>query len=76
MKTNAAIDHEPTESEIRHQAFLLWLEGGCEEGTELDDWHTAKELLRHRHGRLVTPSNRTSNRPAQKKMTRTRLLRN
>jgi hypothetical protein len=41
---------EPTESEIQHTAYHLWIEGGCLEGVELDNWLAAKELLRHRHG--------------------------
>ena len=41
--------HEPTEAEIQKQAYHLWIEGGCLEGVELDNWLAAKELLRHRH---------------------------
>lgn len=42
---------EPTESEIQHTAYLLWLEGGKVPGRDLDNWLAAKELLRHHHGR-------------------------
>ena len=49
MKKSALIVHEPSEADIQHQAYLLWLEGGCRPGGELDDWHAAKEILRHRH---------------------------
>ena len=45
--------HEPTEAEIQKKAYYLWLEGGCREGTELDNWFAAKELLLHHHGRTV-----------------------
>jgi hypothetical protein len=50
MKTKA-LPHtpEPTEEEIRHTAYLLWLENGREPGHDLDHWLAAKELLRHRH---------------------------
>ena len=41
---------EPTESEIQKQAYHLWIEGGCLEGVELDNWLAAKTLLHHRHG--------------------------
>lgn len=41
---------EPSEAEIQKQAYHLWVEGGCLEGVELDNWLAAKELLRHRHG--------------------------
>ena len=41
----------PTESEIQHAAYLLWLEAGRPEGCDVDHWLAAKELLCHRHGR-------------------------
>jgi len=41
---------EPTEAEIQHTAYLLWLESGKAEGRELDNWLAARELLRHHHG--------------------------
>lgn len=50
MKTKTHALPEPTEAEIQHQAYLLWLEGGCRPGRELDDWLAARELLRHHHG--------------------------
>ena len=43
---------EPGEAEIQKLAYQLWLEGGCREGAELDNWLAAKELLRHRHGHV------------------------
>jgi hypothetical protein len=51
MNTNLPNLPEPTEAEIQHQAYLLWLEGGCRPGRELDDWLAARELLRHHRGR-------------------------
>ena len=45
---------EPTEAEIQHEAYLLWIESGRLSGRDLDNWFAAKELLRHRHAR--TPS--------------------
>jgi hypothetical protein len=53
-KTTPAIA-EPTESEIQHAAYLLWLENGRPEGRDLDHWFAARELLRHHHGRVVAP---------------------
>lgn len=44
---------EPTEAEIQKKAYHLWLEGGCQEGRELDNWFAAKELLMHHHGRVI-----------------------
>lgn len=42
---------EPTEAQIQHEAYLLWLEEGRPAGRDLDHWLAARELLRHRHGR-------------------------
>lgn len=52
MKTNVAqvMPFEPNEAEIQKLAHRLWIEGGCLEGVELENWLAAKELLRHRHG--------------------------
>ena len=46
--------HEPTELEIQHAAYLLWIEEGRPEGRDLDHWLAAKEMLSHRHGRDAT----------------------
>ena len=54
MKNLASIIPEPTELEIQHAAYLLWLESGKAPGRDLDNWLAAKELLRHRHGRGVS----------------------
>lgn len=51
-KLHPAPGHEPTEAEIQTQAYHLWIDGGCLEGVELDNWLTAKELLKHRHGHV------------------------
>jgi hypothetical protein len=40
---------EPTEAEIQHTAYLLWLESDRAPNRELEHWLSAKELLRHRH---------------------------
>ena len=40
---------EPTEEEIQHAAYFLWLERGRPVGTELETWMEARERLRHRH---------------------------
>ena len=44
---------EPTEAEIQHTAYLLWLENGRPEGRDRENWLAAKELLRHRRGAAV-----------------------
>jgi hypothetical protein len=54
MKKSIPVPHEPTEAEIQHQAYLLWLEGGCRDGGALEDWQAAKELIRHRHGHAAS----------------------
>ena len=57
------LTNDPTESEIQHEAYRLWLEGGCREGFELDNWFAAKERLIHHHGRARDDSSH-SNRKA------------
>ena len=47
----AVITHEPTEAEIQHAAYLLWIENGRPEGRDLEHWMAAKEMLCHRRGR-------------------------
>jgi hypothetical protein len=42
---------EPTEQEIQHAAYLLWIEKGRPEGRDLEHWLEAREMLCHRHGR-------------------------
>jgi hypothetical protein len=49
---------EPTETEIQHAAYLLWLESGQTPGRDLEHWFAAKELLRHRHARSCHRSRR------------------
>jgi hypothetical protein len=40
----------PSEGEIQKEAYYLWLENGRPEGRDVEFWHAARELLRHRHG--------------------------
>lgn len=42
---------EPTDAEIQHAAYMLWIENGRPEGHDLEHWLAAKEMLCHRHGR-------------------------
>jgi hypothetical protein len=42
---------EPTEAEIQHAAYMLWIEEGRPEGSDLEHWQAAKEMLCHRHRR-------------------------
>ena len=42
---------EPSEAEIQHAAYMLWIEHGRAEGRDLEHWNAAKEMLCHRHGR-------------------------
>ena len=43
--------HPPSEAEIQHAAYLLWIEDGQPEGRDQEHWFAAKEMLCHRHGR-------------------------
>jgi hypothetical protein len=55
MKTkNVTPPIEPTEAEIQHAAYLLWVEDGRPAGREQEHWLAAKEMLWHRHGRDAT----------------------
>jgi hypothetical protein len=59
MKRKAPVTlREPTEAEIQHAAYLLWVENGRPEGADLEHWLTAKEMLCHRHGRDATTGQR------------------
>jgi hypothetical protein len=52
MKTTSiATPPDPTEAEIQHTAYLLWLENGQPEGRDQEHWFAAKELLKHHHAR-------------------------
>lgn len=52
-RKTAPFPPEPTEAEIQHEAYLLWIEEGRPEGRDQEHWFAARELLRHRHGRAV-----------------------
>lgn len=54
MKSNLPHNPEPTEAEIQHAAYMIWLESGKLPHHDLDNWLAAKEFLRHRHGRAGT----------------------
>ena len=56
----AVVLQEPTEAEIQHAAYLLWVENGRPEGRDLDHWWAAKEMLCHRHGRDAQTRRRVS----------------
>ena len=45
--------HEPTEAEIQHAAYLLWIDEGRPEGRDREHWLAAKELMAHHHGRTL-----------------------
>jgi hypothetical protein len=51
---------EPTEAEIQHAAYLIWIEDGRPKGRDLEHWLTAKEMLLHRHGRDAKTRRRAS----------------
>ncbi len=49
---------DPTEQEIQHAAYMLWVEEGRPDGRDIAHWHSAREMLRHRHGRDVRDARR------------------
>lgn len=52
MKTKIPhADSRPTEAEIQHAAYLIWVEEGRPEGRDFEHWLAAREMLCHRHGR-------------------------
>lgn len=51
---------EPSESEIQHAAYLMWVEEGRPEGRDREHWLAARELLVHRHGRDAKTQRRAS----------------
>jgi len=58
LKRKSAISPPaPSEAEIQHAAYLLWVEDGRPEGRDLDHWLAAKEMLSHRHGRDASTGN-------------------
>ena len=63
MKNPTLFRPETTDAEIQHAAYLLWIEAGRPEGRDLEHWLAAKELLCHRHGRVL-PSRRHPPAPA------------
>jgi hypothetical protein len=62
---------EPTEAEIQKEAYYLWLENGRPADRDLEFWHAAQELLRHRatHAPTLTgvhfPPNAAAQRPVE-----------
>lgn len=50
-RTTTPKQSEPSESEIQHSAYLLWIEDGRPEGRDLEHWMAAKQMLCHRRGR-------------------------
>jgi hypothetical protein len=57
-RNNTAARSEPTEAQIQHAAYLLWIEDGRPEGRDREHWLAAKEMLCHRHGRDVSTRRR------------------
>ena len=53
MRKSKTYTTDPTEAEIQHAAYLLWIEEGRPEGCDFAHWLAAKELLRHRPHRTA-----------------------
>jgi hypothetical protein len=61
MKLNTVtVLSEPTEMEIQHAAYLLWIENGRPEGRDGEHWRAAKEILCHRQGGATKTRRRAS----------------
>lgn len=60
MQTRIDSLPEPTESEIQHSAYYLWIERGRPTNCDLENWFAAKELLRHHHGRTPQQGRRAA----------------
>jgi hypothetical protein len=41
----------PTEADIQKEAYYLWIENGRPAGRDVEFWHAAAEILRHRAAR-------------------------
>jgi hypothetical protein len=54
---------EPAEADIQHAAYYLWIESGRAPGHDLENWLTARELLRHKAA--GKPHSATPLRPVQ-----------
>lgn len=39
--------HEPTRAEIEARAYYRYVERGCVDGCDVEDWLTAEDELRH-----------------------------
>jgi len=60
MKTkNKTSQHEPSQAEIQHTAYLLWVEAGQPEGLDQQHWFAAREMLRGK-SRGAKPHRRTA----------------
>ena len=57
-RKKAPVPRDPSEAEIQHAAYLLWIENGRPEGRDLEHWLAAREMLCHRHGRDATTGRR------------------
>lgn len=51
MRKPKPIIADPTESDIQHAAYLLWIEEGRPDGRDFEHWLAAKEILRHGQAR-------------------------
>ncbi|MBX7120910.1 MAG: DUF2934 domain-containing protein [Opitutaceae bacterium] len=49
-RTSRPVPRDPTEQEIQHAAYLMWVEEGRPDGRDLEHWHAAREKLGHQHG--------------------------
>ncbi|MGH7951927.1 MAG: DUF2934 domain-containing protein [Limisphaerales bacterium] len=45
MKKTPSLDAKPTREQIAVAAYHLYLEGGRQDGHELEHWHRAEQLL-------------------------------
>ena len=47
--TDAVVPLDPSDSEIQHAAYLLWMDSGRPDAHDIEIWLAAKEMLTHEH---------------------------
>jgi hypothetical protein len=71
MKTTLTPSLQPTEEQIQHAAYLLWLENGRPENRDLDHWLAAKEFLTPHDTAIANPPRRRARSTAKGRATPT-----
>ena len=62
-----------SQEQIARRAYELYLESGCIDGRDLENWHAAEEELRKEHENRESPVKETATVPAHRGKVRRRL---